>query len=155
MTDKELIATDLMIGDWVNVTLEGETFKGRVTSINGDTEDIKISLYTAPLGWEDGDDFEEIEPIPLTPEILKKNGWHKAKQNGSYDRKCMRLDGLKELPEGVDNALSFAQWCIDPKFEYHLLDIYMWKGCVMLWIEYVHQLQHALRLCGIDKEIVL
>ena len=139
---------ELQIGDWVN-------YRGTNIQVS--------SLYdkggSNEIGWGDKESTwvngRCIEPIPLTPEILKKNGWYEAKLDGSYGRKGVRLDGVKELPEGVDNALSFAQWSIDPKFEYHLLDVYMWKGHVSLWIEYVHQLQHIFRLCGIDKEIVL
>ena len=69
----------------------------------------------------------------------------------------MRIDGppYEELPDGIKNALDFAQWSIDEEFQYHLLEIYMWRGDIRLWVNYVHELQHALRLCGIDKEITV
>lgn len=141
MTDKELMATDLMIGDWVNVTLEGETFKGRVTSINGDTEDIKVSLYSAPLGWEDGDDFEEIKPILLTAEILKKNGFEERKSSMTTSYRLRHNNGghvyisLRLQKEGYEMAMNYPPYWI--------------------YLKCVHELQHFLRICGIDKEIVL
>ena len=135
---------DLMIGDLIKFKYlprhDDDVFNGRVCA-----DMIKQS-----------GDFEII-PIPLTPEILEKNGWYHGRFDGSYGRKAMRLDGpyKDKLPDGVDNALSFAQWSIDEKFEYHLLDVYLWKGSVHVWIEYVHELQHVFKLCGIEKEIVL
>lgn len=138
MTDKELRATDLMIGDWVNVTLEGETFKGRVTSIDGDTEEIKVSLYTAPLGWEDGDDFDEIEPIPLTAEILEKNGW---KCNNTYQ----------------SYSCDYASFELRLERNFYIVEVegYEEGYGAFTSIEYLHELQHLLKLCGISKNIVL
>lgn len=149
-------ANELMIGDWVyGLDENGNKYKCQITELS--KHDFYTESSELPEGWENGDSFVEIEPIPITPEILEKNGWYHGKFDGSYGRKAMRLDGLHKdkLPDGVDNALSFAQWSIDEKFEYHLLDVYLWKGSVHLWIEYVHELQHALKLCGIEKTIEL
>jgi hypothetical protein len=83
-------------------------------------------------------DCDDIDPIIITPEILEKNGWRSMK-NGSGDfilTKPMAgnsatitktINGY-EISHGAFNGLS---------------------------IHYVHQLQHALRLCGIEKEIKL
>ena len=127
-----------MIGDWVQVPSE-------------------LNRYKMLRSTFDMDEAILYEPIPLTTEILEKNGWYHDKFHGSYGRQAMRIDGCyqDELPKGVDNALSFAQWSIDKKFMYHFLEIFMWVGSVHLKIEYVHELQHALRLCGIEKEIKL
>lgn len=142
-----------MIGDWVYVAHRGSASHfGKVSALlpSGAVE----TEIEGAVGLS-----SSVDPIPLTPEILEKNGWYRAKFDGGYGRKGIRLEGpyneLNELPEGVENALHFAQWSIDEHFEYHLLDIYMWKGSVHLWIEYVHELQHALRLCGIDKQITI
>ena len=151
-----LRSTDLMIGDWVLYIGDDEP---KPMYVNALTELNQVFLLNSKFDVSSwilvGAKY--ITPIPLTPEILEKNGWYHGKFDGSYGRKAMRLDGLHKdkLPDGVDNALSFAQWSIDEKFEYHLLDVYLWKGSVHLWIEYVHELQHVFKLCGIDKEIVL
>lgn len=134
-----------MIGDLLQ-----RTYNHKIVRVH----EIKQScIYTEDNGYE----YNEVEPIPLTPEILEKNGWYHAKFHGSYGRQAMRIDGCyqDELPKGVDNALSFAQWSLDKKFMYHFLEIFMWVGSIHLKIEYVHELQHALRFCGIEKEIEL
>ena len=143
-------ATELMIGDYITVTPSGMLIQ--VAAMH--KKKVAYHTCTSKLSWvREG----LLRPILLTPEILEKNGWYHAKFHGSYGRKAMRIDGCykDELPKGVDNALSFAQWSIDEKFMYHMLEIFMWVGSIHLKIEYVHELQHALRLCGIKKEIEL
>lgn len=76
--------------------------------------------------------FEHLEPILLTPEILEKNGCALDEIDGSY-----RYPDLGLLIGG-----RYAPF-----------------GClisnVYVELNYVHELQHALRLCGIKKEIEL
>ena len=138
---------ELQIGDYVN-------YRGQIIKVT--------SLYdkggSNEVGWSDKESVwvnaDNVEPIPLTAEILEKNGWIKTKY--AYGRDCMEIHGADELPEGVDNALSMARWSIDENYQYHFLGLYMWKGSVMQHnVHYVHQLQHAFRIFGIDKEIEL
>ena len=80
----------------------------------------------------------DCEPISITTEILEKNGWVSMK-NGSGDfilasqmvgndaTVTKTINGYAML-HGVFNGLS---------------------------IRYIHELQHALRLCRIEKEIIL
>ena len=151
-------ANELMIGDWVWYNNQPHQIRQLgIFGENRDGDDYPAVCVGKPNGVGLILERNEIEPIPLTPEILEKNGWYHAKFDGSYGRKAMRIDGYyqDELPKGVDNALSFAQWSIDEKFMYHMLEIFMWVGSIHLKIEYVHELQHALRSCGIEKEIEL
>ena len=79
----------------------------------------------------------EIEPIQISKEILEKNGF---KQYGlspvygicdtnSYNNSTIDIKSGESVIRGEDSTICKQQ---------------------ML---YVHELQHALRLCGIDKEI--
>ena len=78
----------------------------------------------------------EFEPIPLTIEILEKNGFEKNRDYGYFIGQSnsgyyIYLDNnYLSIQAGYD-AIEFA------------------------WCEYVHELQHALKLCGIKKEIIL
>ena len=131
-------ANELMIGDWV-YAIDGDRKKHpcRIATLEYDSpnkrDDFSIDFYGTDYEVEWPDVAFEIEPIPLTPEILEKNGF-------------------------VYNELPFAQsW---EKFGLALTiggNGYR-INCganVALIIDSVHQLQHALRLCGIDKEIML
>ena len=145
MKAEELMITtsDVMVGDWVRITIEGEQYPAVVNSIKLNTEEIDVSFLAAPGDWEDGDGYDEIEPIPLTAEILEANGFEKnsAKYYRIVIGKQMAGDGY----ETQEVAIS----------EKGLLLIFTSVCDVRIPIKYVHELQHALRLCGIDKEIVL
>ena len=126
-------ANELQIGDYVN-------YRGQIIKVT--------SLYdkggSNEVGWSDKESVwvngRCIEPIPLTPEILEKNGFVlKEKEMGMY--------GVNIAPHYTRDDVPFEVFCDGVPFA-------IWfKGPVN--IEYVHQLQHALRLCGIEKEIIL
>ena len=144
-------AKELMIGDWLFYRGQFNAFSFRVEQITK----RKVGYHAEPD--ESRTHYltlSECQPIPITPEILEKNGWMKTKY--AYGRDCMEIHGTDELPEGIDNALSMARWSIDKNFQYHFLDLYMWKGSVMQHdVHYVHQLQHAFKFFGIEKEITI
>lgn len=113
-------ANELMIGDWVDIKATNSfIYKRRKITAN----DLIDSIH------------RECVYIPLTAEILEKNGFVRSSVfvEWKYERNgiCMIWKPFPWLQVSTDNA--------DVNFE----------------CEYVHELQHALRLCGIDKEIVL
>jgi hypothetical protein len=81
----------------------------------------------------------DLQPIPLTAEVLEKNGWTKPASGRVWDRNDVTSFVLEEIDNG--------------SFEVTTDTCSEWGGLCM--IRYVHELQHALRLCGEDKEIVL
>lgn len=99
-----------------------------------------------PHLWDYNNKFT---PIPLTPEILKKNGFGYV-ENDTYpytgevlshfylgeEGYCANMD----IHIGTDNKGGF--WFNSPKISLNSF-------------HYVHELQHVLRLCNINKEIEL
>ena len=82
--------------------------------------------------------FSELEPIPLTSEILEKNGFVE------WSDKCYRW----EYAEGIYINADFTEeepWAHISNRCYSATPV----------CRYVHEFQHAMRLCGIDKKIVL
>lgn len=109
-------ANELMIGDWVLVHNKPQ----QVAIV----EETCIS-YWAELAFSDElltPSFAEIAPIPLTAEILEKNGWKFDEIDGTY---------------------------------YNKIDVYGRKAPYSIFdgiiINSVHELQHALRLCGLNE----
>lgn len=133
---------DLMIGDWVmynpNVFIEDEYETAKEwfpTQINSG-EDIDLAIEGC------------YSPIPLTPEILEKNGFAKSTPPPGIHAKCYDLDNKEEKYH-----LTIANY---NKHKRLLLDVDSEDSeCFNIKCDYVHQLQHALRLCGIEKEIIL
>lgn len=119
--------TDLMAGDWIH---------------SNDTNDNR---QIWPIGYQTTSPIKRMdvtledcncEPIPLSDDILKKTGFqyfHKNFASLSYDHP-FKLEKV-EWPNGDDIGL----WMLGGLFK----------------IRYVHELQHAFRLAGIDKEIKL
>ena len=90
--------------------------------------------------------FESIQPIPLTPEILEKNGFEPI-----YDDKSGF--GYKKIGDGDDEYDSVLIDFTHPRLSrvYSQKERKEYNGSIV----YVHQLQHALKLANIEKEIEL
>ena len=124
-------ANELMLFDLVKRKKDGKI----MTVVELRYAETIAAITPDDVYYGDMEDYHEseIEPIPLTPEILEKNGFH-------Y------------------NDLPFVQ-----SWEQFGLSLYLGGdgyriNCgqnVAMVIDSVHQLQHALRLCGIEKEIVI
>lgn len=121
-------ATEIMIGDWVYNTH------------NRQPEQVcEIREHMVMLDYNDLYDYDEIEPIPLTKERLLANGFDCERNIGYvYD------DGEYEVVVDLWNH------------GYRILhdrDLVMNIHCFS--DVFVHELQHALRLCDVDKEITI
>ncbi len=125
-------ANELMIGDWVWYNNQPHQIRQLgIFGENRDGDDYPAVCVGKPNGVGLILERNEIEPILLTPEILEKNGFSK-----NYH----------------EDDLSYAQSCGDVIG----IHIYGTNGLMEeMLFKYVHELQHALRLCGIEKEILL
>lgn len=150
---KVLMIGDLVVG-CIETDIVGEaTYKipCKVTDINhyGDVICEALKPFPNELDWHDGDNFSWIEPMPLTAEILEKNGFvaNKYVHPYPYYEYINEEDKLKigfAFPQGKWTSYYKEPWVyIDSRnvFVEHL-------PCM-----FVHQFQHALRLCRINKEI--
>ena len=130
---------DLMVGDWIT---NRNGFPMQITNVG---DDYAYATFKGNEGepWEFDDKNDKPQPIPLTPEILEKNGW----LNGPYSRLSLQ-DGkwlefywyehrLQKYWEGIDEWQNHTKQ----------LEIVFKAGCIF----YVHELQHALRLCGLNE----
>jgi hypothetical protein len=137
-------ANELMIGDWVQLKTYGVSDKFERTEAY---MYVKVAeIHSGFIITEGNNNIKEpycicentkIEPIPLTPEILEKNGF--KEYDGFY-----RLD----IVEGVFVNADFKSK--EPFVSVHNTCYRATPIC-----RYLHQLQHVLRLCGIEKEIEL
>lgn len=131
-----------MIGDWV-------AYNGDVDYINP----IKIEGMDIATGMcitSDRDDvgFDGVDPIPLTAEILEKNGF--VKYNEVSDTPPYDQDEEGNMYYSYKEEHKFWGWW-QPNNVYFIPV----NAMLDLEIKYVHELQHALRLCNIEKEIEL
>ena len=122
-------AKELMIGDKVMV---------KVLSQIPDT----YVLHT----WTANDYSRDIQvkPIPLTAEILEKNGFEMFKYDGWVH--YYRIFGNGAIPFVLHSTIGGEMLSQE-------VDIFSTSTNTNRGIDvnYVHELQHALRLCGLNK----
>jgi len=134
-------ARRLMLGDYVINTEFGKNEIDKVVVIETTRVFLENGKLYTPINY--------IEPIPLTSEILEKNGfivcgntenkhdyiWH---DNKSYICVIFWNDGnlLVKMETDLNEGRGINS--------VHNCDIF-----------FVHELQHAIRMCCIDKEIKL
>lgn len=127
----EIKISDLSIGDWVrmgggnlqiyHLTLAGDVYGYRRTN----DSDTGEEYYDGEIG--------DVQPIPLTPEILEKNGFVIVDESADF-----QLYGSPEC------SIFFTKGTVRYRLETPQASVVCWN---------VHQLQHALRLAGVEKEI--
>ena len=132
-------AKDLMIGDYITFkdALEDKVILPvKIVAIGyqwkGEEDEVLVQI-----GDDDTCDIividEECVGIPLTDELLEKNGF-------------VTKDFFSEFVDGKYRILSDGK---------HIAIIHGDHADLDIPICFVHELQHAFRLCGIEKEIKL
>lgn len=146
-------ANEIQIGDWLYYKGQFNAFPFEVESITKKkvgyhAEPNEHRMYYLRLS--------ECKPILITPDILEKNGFEKTQihgekkddifqcfdgeiiiEIGTYDPNFILIRYRHETPDGIESGeLSSIVKVDGEKF-------------------YLHELQHALRLCGITREIIL
>lgn len=156
-------AEDLMVRDWIR--LDFTTASGVRTVKDTRIQQIIIPYEEYHEYYIKGDNLAMVslkyaEPIPLTPEILEKNGFIEDKSDDtrstfhlliptSFEKNSytVQVTLYKQPICGVQ--VLFKCWGWIPPHNGGLDDIHLCS------LAYVHQMQHALRLCGIEKEIII
>lgn len=111
-------AKELMAKDWI--------YDGSI-NIQVTPENI-FDIYTG--------NWDEPNPIPLTEEIFKANGW---KKNGAYNDYILKNETYDFVGYNFDN--HHLRIRIDPETG---------EQDLFVSVHNVHELQHALRLYGLN-----
>lgn len=120
---EKISVSDLSVGDW---------FQARIVKWDYDDSDITPPMRIAEISSDEvmlqlGSVkhyafVEDLQPIPITTEVLEKNELHDAEF------------GLAVKPKSNELCASMG---------------------ISIKIKHIHELQHALRLAKVGKEIVL
>lgn len=137
----EIKIRELSIGDWVRYDFP-EIGKMNIQVNSIDEEDNHIGA--GGVGASAWSDVSEFEPIPLTPEILEKNGWSRK---NNYDWYLFHDKDIR-----INIWFDKDRWDIEVSPEDMRVTYADITGRGTL---HTHQLQHALRLAGVRKEIEL
>lgn len=135
---------ELMIGDWVICENLDINDKNKVT------QSYKTQLTAKDFAsyYNGNDEYVRYKPIPLSEEILEKNGYSYNETRDAWE--LIPNDGFGICKDKDDNCFYFCLGIFDAFNSYSDITYhYITK------VEYVHELQHALKLCEIEKEIIL
>lgn len=131
-------AKELMLGDLIYPDNIDASIVARVVHI-GEREIGFLAPNSGVIWWNQP---ENVRPIPITPEILEKNGFVKTDDGWECDEN-------RVVTIALHSEKSCDMWIAETSYEWkHLRYMLPSPKCV-------HELQHALRLVGIEKEIVL
>lgn len=133
MNAKELKLKDVMCGDWVDV-------RNNASPNTPHIEKITPSHFLRDEHWYG---------VELASEILEKNGFKPYIPENHLETVYACQDVSKAVADGL-----YALWPYQDGSFYLLLRV-DGKDMVRMNVYYVHELQHALRLCGIEKEIMI
>lgn len=138
-------ASELQKGDWVKNDL------GEIQQV------AEIRSEGIMLAYGDIYKEEELEPVMITPEILEKSGFKKNKQATNYDL-WVCVIAPYQTPQAVIEFRFFG-------------DVISADTLLKCWtkpatcdgvndiricdLKFVHKLQHAIQLCGIEKDITI
>ena len=124
-------ANEIQIGDYVNY--RGQIIK--VTSLYDKGGSNEVGWSNKESVWVNG---INIEPIPITAEMLSKLGFKKkGNRYGIYD----------DYFDFEMHEYNDGMWLVS----YHCCEMSLPDE--QLLICYIHQLQHFMRHCGIEKTI--
>ena len=122
--------SDLSIGDWVRHTFYEENLQ--IKRIDGERERLLVEKGLMSVSCH----LDHFEPIPLTPEILEKNGLCVVEEDADF---CEY-----ELFGSENFSIFHTKGTVHYRLETPQASVVCWN---------VHQLQHALRLAGVEKEV--
>ena len=136
-------------GDLVSVYVGVKKYIVEVIGTENENEALLYQIKF-PNGEIQYADKDNIVPIPLTPEILEKNGW--AKEVMSRGVKNSHLVYTKPDIEEYGYFPIYIEKGIGDEFDvYPFTDNNICKQ--IAYIKYVHQLQHLLFGLGLNSEM--
>lgn len=133
--------SEFMVGDWLQ---DENQFPMQVRIVG---EDYLYADFEGNEGdmWEFDDKIESPYPIPLTEEILKKNGFFQKLINSKNFE--FRVNEKVYLRYNLDSH-KFNKMCI---IEYKKFDKIAQQILFLCRCKYVHELQQALRLAMLNE----
>ena len=140
-------AKELMVGDWVMTAID--KFKNHPMKVVGvEREFVSIADNNVEMRLRP----HLIEPIPLTSELLERNGFERVPQPECANPYHWMLEKYEEESDG----LLYRIKAYNTFFRGMFVSIDNPSACETIsfgkQIESVHEFQHALQLCDIKAE---
>lgn len=148
-------ASEIMINDLIyvygqngNILAEPHWYVRKVTADwlvamdRSEANDKKLKDYGVVIP-EQQPFIGDTKPIPLTEEILRENGFDIVQSGDSLIIWKQKDDEHGNEVYDITIYGAKGSVCFDTSIRYH--------GAIRKNIKFVHELQHALRLCGLNE----
>lgn len=137
--------SELSVGDWVEIDHEDYGWKPAQLNVCGD---IGVGAYFKDVDPDEEYDCTlcQLRPIPITAEILEKNGLFRHERDTDNPELIVLSNHFIMARTYTD-----VDWWRVQIYDEEIAGEELFNGIIYS----VHQLQHAMRLAGVDKEINL
>lgn len=131
-------ASEICIGDWFKAIDYNSPF--RITAIYDDVVQTQADYQSEIDGnWYSEAEIKDLVPIPLTEDILVKNGFEKTTNDWNRHRPLIIFESIGFPTISIHADMDMKHFWVHGTID----------------LTYVHTLQHLLRLCGIEKELTI
>lgn len=144
---EQISVSDLSIGDWVRVRMckwdydDPDTLDAKVLSIEGNS----VGVGYDECGICMSAFVDDLQPIPITAEVLEKNGWSEfSDYHNSWKLDIASDKRIWMFKNSHDWTFQVMSWGLGHN-----------HSVAKAYIKDVHELQHALRLAKLGEDIVL
>lgn len=141
--------SDLSVGDWVMVNEKPRKIRTLTDVWDGKSEVLVgyvVMVYSNGYNVVHYKPIEKVKPISITAEILEANGLFRHEFDANNPKLVVLSNHFM-----LARTYTDADWWRVLIYDEEMPSRELFNGRVY----YVHQLQHALRLAGVDKEINL
>ena len=136
-------ATELMVNDWVRIASYDI-----IDQVDCLLTEYAVTSHSDTYGQYE---YKDIEPILLTGEILKSNGFELV-EIGDNGPSTPKANVNRYEKWECKTAFQTFYLSYDRRAKKYSLNAF---GNHIMNIVYVHELQNAMRVCGAEKEIEL
>lgn len=147
---EKISVSDLSVGDYVRVKMckwdydDPDTLDAKVFSIDGNSVGVGYDNSGILMFAH----VEDLQPIPITADVLENNGFV-DNGVGKHYLKCG--NGITVIV-GRSPLFHNGCWLVATDKQ---VDETISTTCVLFNARHIHELQHALRLAKVGKEIVI
>lgn len=124
-----------MAGDWILIN----NIPHKIQAIDSIDAEIRADDELYYIGEDRYHSEDKIEGVPITPEILEKNGIRKRRDEYAV----FGWEGMKQWYVTLED--------FKPQYDFWFITSSDRDLNISGQIRYIHQLQHALRICGLDE----
>ena len=131
---------ELMVGDFCR---SGHGLPMQITNVG---DDYAYATFEGNEGdpWEFDDKDEQPQPIEITGDLLKANGWGVCSYN--FLSNLIRYSYVKD--EGGNHLICKNSWVLSIWFNWIKDGVY---ADIVISCKYVHQIQQVLRIAGMTE----